>query len=231
MKAEKARILLVEDDDNLAFVVKDNLELTGYTVCRALHGEHGWELFQNHRFDLCLLDVMLPKRDGFSLAQEIRGINQDVPIIFLTARNQKEDRIHGFQKGGDDYLIKPFSMEELILRMEVFLRRSGGPKDRNVTSFHIGNYVLDMKSMLLTNGSLKKRLTRREAELLKTLAENSGMVVKREELLKAHWGDDDYFMGRSLDVFISRLRKYLADDSKIKIENIHALGFKLSVEN
>ncbi|TAF97942.1 MAG: DNA-binding response regulator [Runella slithyformis] len=225
------RILYVEDDPNLSFVTKDNLELNHYEIVHCPDGQLAWGAFQAQHFDACVLDVMLPLVDGFTLAKQIRAINPDVPILFLTARSLQEDKIQGLRLGGDDYLTKPFSMEELILRIEVFLRRSRTEQSvsssQTASTLAIGTYTFNFyKLQLLYKGSVQN-LTFREAEVLRYLAERPDQIVRREELLKAIWGDDDYFMGRSLDVFISRLRKYLSQDPTLKIEGIHGVGFRL----
>ncbi len=223
-----ANILLVEDDPGLAFVIKDNLSHKKYQVTHCENGEDAQEKFFSGRFDLCILDVMLPKKDGFSLAQTIRSKNQQVPILFVTAKNLTEDKIIGFESGGDDYIVKPFSMEELCCRIEVFLRRTNG--HRGEGSFVIGSYTFDGNNLRLSHQKGGKTLTQKEADVLKLLYHNSSRVMKREEILKSIWGDDDYFMGRSLDVFISRLRKYLNHDPNIQIVNYHGVGFRLEVQ-
>jgi DNA-binding response OmpR family regulator len=223
-----AKILLVEDDPNLGFVIKDNLEVKGYEVTLCDNGEEGEQKFQQNTFDLCILDVMMPRQDGFSLAKAIRETNKQIPILFVTAKSMLEDKIAGFQSGGDDYIVKPFSMEELLLRIQVFLRRSrntGQPNNR----FTIGNYTFDFSNYNLHHASGDKVLTQKEAEVLKLLCESQERVLKREEILKAVWGDDDYFLGRSMDVFISKLRKYLKEDPKVQIVNYHGVGFRLQV--
>lgn len=230
---EKPRLLLVEDDVNLGFVVKDNLEDRGFDVTHKEDGELGLQAFKDGSFDLCILDVMLPKKDGFTLAADIRERNHDVPIIFLTAKNMKEDKIQGFKLGADDYITKPFSMEELVLRIEVFLKRSG--KDRAPAApveqvFRIGSYRFDYPNLELEGPGELKRLTQREADVLRMLCLEQGKVLKREEILKKIWGSDDYFAGRSMDVFISKLRKYLGDDERVEIMNYHGVGFKLNVK-
>ncbi len=225
----KKKILLVEDDMNLGFVVKDNLEVAGYDVTLCQDGALGWHAFEKVKFDICVLDVMLPKKDGFTLAKEIRQVNQQVPILFLTAKAMKEDRINGFTLGGDDYITKPFSIEELLLRIEVFVKRSQGNLTNKQPNTTIGIYNFDFSNLSLTNDTEVKILTMREAELLKLLCEQQGKIIPREEILKKIWGDDDYFLGRSLDVFISKLRKYLKEDPNIAITNYHGVGFKLEV--
>lgn len=227
---KKPLILLVEDDANLGFVVKDNLEYRGFEVCLCEDGLSGYEAFCEHHFDLCLLDVMMPKEDGFSLASKIRSRNKQVPILFLTARQMKEDKIAGFSLGADDYITKPFSMEELVLRMKVFLKRSGKSSDPVPDHIAIGAYTFDHANLNLVHPDTEKKLTRREADLLRLLCDHAGNTVKREDILKTVWGNDDYFAGRSMDVFISRLRKYLSFDPSIEIVNYHGVGFRLLVK-
>jgi two-component system response regulator VicR len=227
----KKKILYVEDDPNLAFATMDNLEANEYEVVHAADGEQAWELFGKEHFDICVLDVMLPKMDGFTLAEQIRKADHQVPILFLTARTMQEDKIRGLELGGDDYVTKPFSIQELMLRIEVFLRRSNKtPKaplkpDTN----QIGSFTFDFQKLTLSREGVSQNLTFREAEVMKYLSERVDQVIRRDELLKAIWGDDDYFMGRSLDVFISRIRKYLSADSRIRIDNVHGVGFRMSV--
>lgn len=225
------RILYVEDDPNLGFVTKDNLELH-YDIVHCADGLQALEVFNQQDFDLCVLDVMLPHLDGFTLAQKIRQRDEEVPILFLTARSLQEDKIHGLRLGADDYLTKPFSIEELILKIEVFLRRtqkstSKSPNNGVDAGVKVGNYIFNFEKLQLQFENKTQDLTYREAEVLRYLVERPNQVIKREDLLKAIWGDDDYFMGRSLDVFMSRLRKYLCDDPKIKIEGIHGVGFRM----
>ncbi len=223
-----ANILLVEDDPSLGFVIKDNLIHKGYQVTLCTNGEEGDQQFQTQSFDLCILDVMMPKKDGFTLAQSIRSKNKEVPILFVTAKSMLEDKIVGFNSGGDDYLVKPFSMEELSLRMEVFLRRTGaGSHAVDEASYSIGDFNFDCKNFSLHHITGNKTLTQKEAEVLKLLCSNKDRVLKREEILTTVWGDDDYFMGRSLDVFISKLRKYLKGDPRVEIVNYHGVGFRL----
>lgn len=232
MQTNKIKILFAEDDLNLGFVTKDNLELQGYEVIHCQNGQIAWETFQKENFDICILDVMLPKLDGFNLAKQIRAINQDVPILFLTAKSLKEDKLTGLRIGADDYITKPFSIEELVLKIEVFLKRSkvvSSEKNSN-TIFYLGNYVFDYANLTLTHGQEKQQLTQREADVLNYFCQNLRKVLRRDEILMNIWGDDDYFIGRSLDVFISRLRKYLKNDPRISIENIHSVGFKMIVK-
>ena len=227
---EKIKILLVEDDPNLGFVVKDNLATKGYDVTLCSDGEAGEKEFSTNSFQLCILDVMLPKIDGFSLARAIRAKNNDVPILFLTAKAMTDDKLEGFATGADDYITKPFSLEELFCRVEVFLKRSRQPKEIEITDvLKIGKYNFYSSNFKLKNHTSEKTLTSREAEILKQLYLHRDRVIKREEILMAVWGDDDYFLGRSLDVFISKLRKYLKDDPSVQIINYHGVGFKLEL--
>ncbi len=225
----KPLILFVEDDPNLAFATKDNLEMAGYEVIHCLDGVSGLKTFREYAFDLCVFDIMLPNMDGFTLAKKIREFNEDVPVLFLSARSLQEDRIHGLRLGADDYIVKPFSMQELILRMEVFLRRAKPGVVKEANHYTIGNFEFDFQKLTLTRNGQVQTLTFREGEVLKYFAGHRNEVVRREELLKTIWGDDDYYMGRSLDVFISRLRKYLAtEDQSVKIDNVHGIGFRMS---
>jgi DNA-binding response OmpR family regulator len=223
-----AKILLVEDDPSLGFVIKDNLEVKGFEVTLCDNGLEGEKIFQQQPFDLCILDVMMPKQDGFSLARHIREKNQQVPILFVTAKSMLEDKIEGFESGGDDYIVKPFSMEELFLRIGVFLKRSKPIAADN--NFSLGAFLFDFTNYTLHDAGGEKVLTQKEAEVLKLLCENQHRVLKREEILKTVWGNDDYFMGRSMDVFISKLRKYLKEDPSVQIVNYHGVGFRLEIK-
>lgn len=222
----KSKILYTEDDETLAFLTKDNLEQNNYEVIHCADGKSGLESFRNQHFDICIFDIMMPKMDGFELAEEIRKTDTDVPIIFLSAKTLKEDRIKGLRLGADDYLVKPFSIEELMLKIEVFLKRSQKNSKVEKSIYEIGKYQFDTKNFILFNADEKIGLTQREAELLKLFLDNKNSVLKREQILTALWGTDDYFMGRSLDVFISRLRKILANEKGISIENLHGIGFR-----
>ncbi len=224
----KSKILLVEDDPSLGFVIKDNLIVKGYEVTLCKDGEEGLLAFEKNHFDVCILDVMMPKMDGFSLAKSIRKKDQHIPILFITAKSMLEDKINGFHSGGDDYIVKPFSMEELSLRIEVFLRRST-TEIATEQNFSLGEFTFDCHNYTLHHLSSFKTLTQKEAEVLKLLCQNKERVLKREEILKNVWGNDDYFLGRSMDVFISKLRKHLKDDPKVQIVNYHGVGFKLEV--
>lgn len=221
------KVLFVEDDETIAFLVKDNLEIKGYKVFHAYNGTIGLDLFRNHSFDICILDIMLSDIDGFEVATTIRQSDPAIPILFLTARSLMEDKVKGFKTGADDYIVKPFSIQELLLRMDVFLKRKHISNQTNNNEFIIGETVFDHANLELRFNNSRKNLTQREADLLKLLFANCNRIVKRDEILKNLWGDDDYFLGRSLDVFISRLRKLLSTDQKISIENIHGVGFKL----
>ena len=225
----KYKILYAEDDETLAFLTKDNLE-THYDVTHCTDGEMCLKAFKSEAFDICIFDIMMPKMDGFELAEKIRQLNADVPIIFLSAKTLKEDRIKGLRLGADDYLVKPFSIEELLLKIEIFLKRSQKNTTVENVIYTVGKYQFDHKNYLVFTDTEKISLTQREAELLKLFLDNKNVVMKREEILKSLWGNDDYFMGRSLDVFISRLRKILADEKGITIENLHGIGFKFNVE-
>ena len=225
----KANIFYVEDDETLSYVTKDNLELSDYNVVHFMNGMDALNAFDPEKFDLCLLDVMLPGMDGFELARNIRKQSLQIPILFLTAKSMKEDRIEGLLLGGDDYITKPFSIEELILKIEVFLRRRDIVNSTQKNIFEFGKYSLDYKNLILTDGIEEQTLTLKEAELLKFLLVNKNKVVKRSDILIAVWGKDDYFLGRSLDVFISRLRKYLKNDASISLDNRHGVGFILNI--
>lgn len=225
----KYKLLYAEDDETLAFLTKDNLELY-YNVTHCNDGEIALGSFKTTAFDICVLDIMMPKIDGFELAEAIRKLDADIPIIFLSAKILKEDRIRGLRLGADDYLVKPFSIEELLLKIEIFLKRSHKHTIVAKNNYTIGKYQFDHKNFLVFNETEKISLTQREAELLKLFLDNKNVVLKREEILKSLWGNDDYFLGRSLDVFISRLRKILANEKGIAIENLHGIGFKFLIE-
>ncbi|MEL7585369.1 MAG: response regulator transcription factor [Prolixibacteraceae bacterium] len=230
MDLTRKKILLVEDDNTLNFIISDHLQEAGYQVAEAGDGEKAFEIFENETFDLCLLDVMLPRLDGFSLAKKIRSANQLVPILFLTAKSLTEDKINGFELGADDYITKPFSMDELLMRIKVFLRRSQ-PLDslfQEIKSCRVGHFDFYYDNLTLLHQNTSKTLTYKEAQLLKYFCEHPNTVLSRSEILKNVWGSDDYYLGRSLDVFISRLRKYLNSDPEIKIINLHGIGFRFN---
>lgn len=221
------KLLLVEDDKNLGKVVRDYLKLNKFDVHLAEDGEKGLEMFKEGGFDICLLDVMLPKMDGFTLAKQLRKLDHEVPIIFLTAKTMDEDKLEGFQTGADDYVTKPFNIEELVLRIKVFLRRSKAVNAEETIRFQIGKYWFDYKNLSLELNGVHKGLTQREADILHYLCLNKGNIVRREDILLKIWQKDDYFAGRSLDVFLSKLRKYLKDDPGVEIQNYHSVGFRL----
>ena len=224
----KAKIMYVEDDDSLSFITKDQLEMESYDVTHCSNGKDAWTIFKKGEFDLCLLDVMLPQMDGFELAKKIRGVSRHVPIIFLTAKSMQEDKMEGFLLGGDDYVTKPYSFEELKLRIDVFLRRRKIIEEAPKELLVIGRYSFDYTNLDLSINGTSKGLTQREADILYYLATRPNQVIRRSDILEDIWGKDDYFYGRSLDVFISRLRKYLNEDPEITIENVHSVGFKLN---
>lgn len=230
MNFQGEKILLVEDDQTLNFIVKDNLEQNGYVVTSAEDGEAAIKAFKSGKYSLCLLDVMLPRKDGFTVAKEIREIDDHVPIIFLTARSMTEDRIAGLTLGGDDYMTKPFSMEELLLKIRIFLKRTLSPADVTTDQnyYKVGQFNFYFDSLVLDSNGERKTLTYKEAELLRYFCDNPNKVLSRSDILKQVWGSDDYYLGRSLDVFISRLRKYLSSDESIKILNLHGIGFRFN---
>ncbi len=228
------KILLVEDDDALRFIVKDNLEQHHYQVEAAENGEIALQLFAQNEFDLIILDVMLPKVDGFQVAKTVRNKNEQIPIIFLTARSMTEDKITGLTLGGDDYIPKPFSMEELLLKTKIFLKRSQAHPVSNSgvsKAISIGKFQFYPDDLILTVDGAQRNLTLKESELIRYFALNANKVLSRNEILEKIWGNDDYFLGRSLDVFISRLRKYFEPDPNIKITNLHGIGFRFSVSH
>lgn len=228
---KKYQILYAEDDATLAFLTKDNLEQNGYEIIHCSDGQKSLETFQNQHFDICILDIMMPKLDGFELATAIRKLDSQIPILFLSAKTLKEDRLKGLRLGADDYLVKPFSIEELVLKIEVFLRRSQKTVIHEKVLYSIGKFQFDADNFMVFSDIEKINLTQRESDLLRFFIINKNKVLKREEILKSLWGDDDYFMGRSLDVFISRLRKILVSENSIAIENLHGIGFKFTIKD
>ncbi len=226
----KADILLVEDDESLAFVIKDNLEKEGFFVALATNGHDGVLAFNANKPNLCILDVMLPQMDGFKCAEQIRLKDSQTPILFLTAKSLEADKLDGFKHGGDDYITKPFNFKELLCRIEVFLKRSNAIVDDIETCFNAKNLFFNHADLLLKVDSDEFTLTQKEADLMRLFFTQKNTLIKREDILKNLWGDDDYFMGRSLDVFISRLRKYLTKAVGVKITNHHGVGFKMMVE-
>lgn len=231
--SKKANILLVEDDFNLGLVIQDFLNIEGYMVHLCRDGKEGLQKFNKNQYDLCLLDVMLPEKDGFSMAEDIRKVNREVPIIFLTAKSLPEDKVKGFKVGADDYITKPFDNQEFLMRIEAVLRRTTGTsivEEENKGIYTLGGYHFDSINLRLTGYNQEQKLTKREAAILKLLAENKNKVIERSLVLNLIWGDDNYFNGRSLDVFITKLRKYLKDDNKIQISNLHGVGFKFEIQ-
>jgi DNA-binding response OmpR family regulator len=225
----KTKILLVEDDTNLGFLLVDFLESNHFIVKLYRDGESAWRGFNIEKYEFCILDVMLPKMDGFSLAQKIREKNKEVPILMLTAKSMKEDKLHGFGLGIDDYMTKPFDEEEMLCHIRAILMRS----KRNVpaasdVNYHIGCFIFDAPNQMLIHGDVRKRLTITETEVLKKLCVSKNQIVKRDEVLNAVWGTNDYFTGRSLDVFITKLRKYFTTDEHVKIESVPKVGFILT---
>ena len=224
---KRAHILYVEDDETLSMLTQEHLEQQGYLVTHVGNGRSALDAVQDKSFDLYILDVMLPEVDGFDLATSIRKKDVDTPILFLSAKSMKEDRIHGLKIGANDYITKPYSMEELLLKIDVFLRRSKVRQHTVAEIIRIGELEFEYQNLILHRGSEEITLTQREADLLMYLWKNRNQVLRRSDILEALWGEDDYFLGRSLDVFISRLRKYCKFDQRLKIENIHGVGFKL----
>ncbi|MEE1222560.1 MAG: response regulator transcription factor [Bacteroidaceae bacterium] len=225
----KLHILLCEDDENLGMLLMEYLQAKGYDAELCLDGEIGYKTFMKGHFDLCVLDVMMPKKNGFELAAEIRQQTADLPIIFLTAKNLKEDIIQGFKIGADDYLTKPFSMDELVFRMEAIMRRVRGKKNTNVTQYRIGNYTFDTQRQVLAINGTQTKLTTKESELLALLCQHANDVLQRELALKTIWIDDNYFNARSMDVYITKLRKHLKQDPQVEINNVHGKGYRLIV--
>ena len=224
---DRLKILLCEDDENLGMLLREYLQAKGFVAELCADGEAGFKAFLKTKFDICVLDVMMPKKDGFTLAQEIRSANTDVPIIFLTAKTLKEDILEGFKLGADDYITKPFSMEELVFRIEAILRRTKGKKSRESTVYRLGQFTFDTQKQLLQIGEKQTKLTTKENELLALLCSHSNEILQRDFALKTIWIDDNYFNARSMDVYITKLRKHLKDDPQIEIINIHGKGYKL----
>lgn len=233
MEAVKTRVLLVEDDPSLGTLLEEYLNAKGFETKLADDGNKGYDQFCKGTFDLLLLDVMMPHKDGITLAKEIRLNDKNIPIIFLTAKSMKEDTIEGFNAGGDDYITKPFSMEELMVRINAVLRRSNKQRsqDGDESAFSIGKYQFNSEKQILLHDAQEQKLTTKESQLLRLLCVHKNDVLDRNFALKTIWHDDNYFNGRSMDVYIAKLRKYLKDDSKVEIINIHGKGFKLLVNS
>lgn len=224
---KKYTILYAEDDETLAFLTKDNLEQHHFVVHHFSNGNDCLQAFNKHVYDVCILDVMMPGLNGFDLATEIRKTNIDVPILFLSAKTLKEDKLNGLRLGADDYLVKPFSIEELVLKIDIFIARSKKTNSTNNKIQQAGKFNFDPSNFVLKKENTTIELTQRESELLLFFLQNKNQVLKREQILTSIWGQDGYFYGRSLDVFISRLRKIFAQDDSLQIETLHGIGFKL----
>jgi len=223
----KIKVLLAEDDENLGMLLNNYLKAKGYETDLARNGKIALEKFNTSDYQFLIFDVMMPEMDGFALAKEIRVIDQDIPILFLTAKGMKEDKLEGFSIGADDYLTKPFSMEELVARMSAILKRSGIDEEDVVTEYTIGAFTFDPEKRTIEINGNSSKLTTKENQLLRLLAKNKNKVLDRQAALRAIWGDDNYFNGRSMDVYIAKLRKMLKEDDRIEIMNIHGKGFKL----
>lgn len=227
MSQPKLKILLVEDDPVLGYVVKDYLQKQEYEVTHCTDGDAAWNQFMKNIFDICLLDIMLPgKKDGMELANSIRKKNENIPIILLSSKNMDNDKIAGFESGADDYVTKPYNLQELLMRIQVFVKRSKKKADVGPLSFNIGDLVFDYTNLLLKNEKVEYQLTQREADLVRYLCLNPNKVLKRDEILMNVWGKDDYFLGRSMDVFVTKIRKYLKSQNEAKLQTIHGIGFK-----
>ena len=229
MESTELKVLLAEDDKNLGAVLKAYLEAKGYVTTLCINGKEAFDAFNKKKFDFCILDVMMPVKDGFTLAQEIRKLDKHIPILFLTAKSMQDDKIRGFEIGGDDYLTKPFSMEELLMRMKAILRRineNNNPGSK-AAIYKLGKLNFDYNRQLLTGGEVENKLTSKEAELLRLLCDNANQVLDRSVALNRIWQDDSYFNARSMDVYITKLRKYLKEDPSVELLNVHGIGFKL----
>jgi len=227
---QKTKLLLAEDDENLGLLLKEYLIAKGFEADLYPDGEAAYKGFMKEHYDICILDIMMPKKDGFTLAKDIRIVNADIPILFLTAKNLKEDVLEGFKLGADDYITKPFSMEELILRIEAILRRTAQESQSNSQQvFTLGKYTFDTRKQTLSEGENTVKLTTKESDLLKLLCQNANKVLERNYALKSIWIDDNYFNARSMDVYITKLRKHLKDEPTVEIINVHGKGYKLIV--
>ncbi|MCD4663663.1 MAG: response regulator transcription factor [Bacteroidales bacterium] len=231
MESEKIRVLLAEDDKNLGAILTSYLEAKGFPTTLTINGQEAYDKFKIDKFDFFIIDVMMPIKDGFTLAKEIRMIDKKIPILFLTAKSMQEDKLKGFEIGADDYITKPFSMEELLLRMRAIIRRTGEGKSLEMqkTNFNIGKFSFDYNRQILKIANTDQKLTSKESELLKLLCENVNNVLDRSIALKKIWLDDSYFNARSMDVYVTKLRKYLKADPDIELLNVHGIGFKLII--
>ena len=227
---QKTKLLLAEDDENLGLLLKEYLVAKGFDADLYPDGEAAYKGFMKEHYDICILDIMMPKKDGFTLAKDIRIVNADIPVIFLTAKNMKDDVLEGFKMGADDYITKPFSMEELIMRIEAILRRTSQEgQSNNQQVFTLGKFSFDTRKQTLSDGEESVKLTTKESELLKLLCQNANKVLERNYALKSIWIDDNYFNARSMDVYITKLRKHLKDETSVEIINVHGKGYKLIV--
>lgn len=232
MDEKKVKVLLAEDDKNLGTILKAYLEAKGYYTRLTVNGQEAYDAFKSEEYDFCIIDIMMPVKDGFALARDIRKENKEVPLLFLTAKAMEEDKIKGFELGADDYITKPFSMEELLVRMKAILRRV--KEDKSIKSdthiYKIGQFTFDYHRQVLAIDETEQKLTSKESELLKLLCENMNNVLDRSEALKKIWHDDSYFNARSMDVYVTKLRKYLREDTEVELMNVHGIGFKLIVK-
>ena len=227
MFENKIKVLLAEDDENLGSLLREYLQAKSFDTHWVTDGDKAFKSFEKNKYDICILDIMMPVKDGFTLAKEIRMLNREVPIIFLTAKSMKEDVFEGFSIGADDYITKPFSMEELLYRMQAVLRRTKGDINKKQEIYNIGRYRFDTNKQLLILEDKEQKLTTKESELLRLLCNNANQVLERNFALRTIWIDDNYFNARSMDVYITKLRKYLREDPTIEIMNIHGTGYKL----
>ena len=225
----KGKILLAEDDDYLRELVKDALEEENYTITACANGQEAIDLFDKTQFDICLLDIMMPVKDGFTVAKKIRQQSDVIPILFISTKTLIEDKVEGYQKGADDYIVKPFNMKELLLKLDVFLRRTKKMFSETKQEFQIGNIYFSYTDLRLSNDDGIFDLKQKEADLLKFLCEHPNRILKREEILMSVWGKNDYFLGRSMDVFMSKVRKYLRADPNVFLETIHGMGYRFTV--
>jgi DNA-binding response OmpR family regulator len=227
---QKTKLLLAEDDENLGLLLREYLVAKGYDATLFPDGEAAYKGFMKEHYDICILDVMMPKKDGFTLAKDIKIVNSEIPVVFLTAKNMKEDVLDGFKLGADDYITKPFSMEELIMRIEAILRRTTQEgQSNNMQEFTLGKFTFDTRKQTLSEGENSIKLTTKESDLLKLLCQNANKVLERNYALKSIWIDDNYFNARSMDVYITKLRKHLKDEPTVEIINVHGKGYKLIV--